>query len=149
MKTRSIVHEELFASSPEELFALLHTPSAIRSWWGAARALVMPVEGGLWSAAWGESEDDPDYLTSATLRVFDPPRRLVMTDYRYHAKSGPLPFEAKFETEFLVMPDGDGASLRVTQNGFPAGPEADEFHAGCQVGWRETFAGIRRFLEEA
>jgi hypothetical protein len=26
---------------------------------------------------------------------------------------------------------------------------ADEFYAGCERGWRDTFAGIRRYLESA
>ena len=146
MKTRKHVHEESFAVAPEQLFALLHTPSAIRHWWGAARAVVLPEREGLWSAAWGEAEDDPDYITVATIRDFDPPRRLVLTDYRYRARTGPLPFDADFVTEFTVAPHPEGAVLRVSQDGFPSGPEADEFYAGCEKGWRDTFAGIRRYL---
>jgi uncharacterized protein YndB with AHSA1/START domain len=146
MRTRKHVHEEVFAASAERLFALLHTPSAIRGWWGCTRAIVLAEPGGIWTATWGDSEDDPDYITAATIRDFDPPRRLVLSDYRYRAKSGPLPFAADFVTEFLVLPQEDGAALHVTQDGFPAGCEADAFYAACARGWRDTFAGIRKFL---
>ena len=146
MKTRRHVHEESFAATPEELFALLITPSAIRSWWSAARAIVLPQEGGVWTAAWGEDEDAPDYVSSATILAFDPPRLLVLGKYCYHAKTGELPFEAEFQTEFLVIPQGRETMLRVTQDGFPAESVADEFYAACQRGWRDTFAGIRRYL---
>src|SRR5262245_13813072 len=146
MATRKHVHEEVFPAPPERVFALLHTPSAIRRWWGVARAVVLPQPGGVWAAAWGEAEDDPDYVTAATIREFDPPHRLVLSDYRYRAKSGPLPFRAEFITEFLVLPHPEGAVLRVTQDGFPAGREADQFYAGCQQGWRDTFAGVRNYL---
>ncbi len=149
MATRKHVHEEVFPLSPERLFALLHTPSAIRNWWGAARAIVMAEQGGIWTAAWGTDEDSPDYITSATIQVFDPPKRLVFGNYRYHAKSGPLPFRADFVTEFTVRPHPEGAVLRVLQDGFPADRSADEFYAGCEKGWRDTFAGIRRFLERS
>lgn len=71
---------------------------------------------------------------------------MVLTDYRYRARSGPLPFEADFVTEFVVTPRGEGAALRVSQDGFPAGAEGDEFYAACETGWRDTFAGIRRHL---
>jgi hypothetical protein len=40
---------------------LLVTPSAIRAWWGAARAIVLAQENGAWAAAWGADEDRPDY----------------------------------------------------------------------------------------
>ncbi len=147
MKTRAHIHEEVFAASPEQVFALLHTPSAIRQWWGAARTIVLPQTGGFWSATWGESEDEPDYITSATIEVFDPPARLVLTNYQYFARSGALPFEADFTVEFLVQPQGGGTLLKVTQDGFPEGEAGEVFLEGCVVGWRDTFTGIRKFLE--
>jgi uncharacterized protein YndB with AHSA1/START domain len=146
MKTRKHVHEEEFSATPERLFALLHTPSAIRGWWGVARAIVLPGESGLWAAAWGADEDAPEYITIATIRAWEPPRRMVLGDYRYFAQNGPLPFQADFVTEFTVEATPDGALLRVSQDGFPCDASADAFYAACEIGWRNTFAGIRRFL---
>jgi uncharacterized protein YndB with AHSA1/START domain len=60
MTTRKHIHEEIFHVDPETLFALLHTPSAIRRWWGASRVIVDPKSGGVWVGLWGE-EDSPDY----------------------------------------------------------------------------------------
>lgn len=148
MATRAHVHEDIFSASPETMFALLHTPSAIREWWGAERAVIIPETGGVWAAAWGEDEDDPDFITVATIQVFDPPRRIVFSDYRYESKSGALPFDANFVTEFNVTPTPEGTMLRVCQDGFPAGPEADEFYAACEQGWRDTFQGIHDFLAQ-
>lgn len=149
MTTRRHVHEEAFPAAPEQLFALLYTPSAIRAWWGAARAVVLPEAGGLWAAAWGESEDDPEYITVATIREFEPPRRMVLADYRYRSKTEPLPFQAQFVTEFSVASHPDGSLLRVCQDGFPVEREADGFYAACEQGWQTTFAGIRRLLAQS
>jgi uncharacterized protein YndB with AHSA1/START domain len=146
--TRKHVHEELLPADASRVFALLHTPSAIRAWWGAARAVVLARKGGVWAAVWGEKEDDPEYITAARIKVFDPPRRFVLADFKYYAKSGPLPFRADITTEFTIDPRPNGALLRVNQDGFPADRIADDFYAGCEVGWKNTFAGIRRFLSE-
>jgi uncharacterized protein YndB with AHSA1/START domain len=146
MATRRHVHEIELPASPERVFALLHTPSAIRGWWSASRAIVLAKEGGTWAATWGESEDQPDYITVARIAAFDPPRRLVLTDYHYQAKEGPLPFQADFVTEFTVIPRPQGCTLRVSQDGFPTDSVADAFYAGCEVGWKNTFEGVRRFL---
>jgi len=146
MTTRCHVHEEAFDASPETLFALLTTPSAIRDWWSASRVIVVARAGGSWAATWGADEDHPDYVTSATMSEFDPPRRMVLCDYRYQAASGALPFDAEFVTSFEVRASEGGAVLRVEQDGFPLGEAADEFLAGCETGWRDTFAGIRRCL---
>ena len=56
MNTRSHIHEIELTETPEEVFSLLLTPSAMREWWSAARAIVIPNEGGIWAAAWGGDE---------------------------------------------------------------------------------------------
>lgn len=147
MTTRKLVHEELLPGKQDDVFELLCTPSSIRSWWAAARAIVMANRGGMWAAAWGEAEDDPEYITAATILEYEPPRRLVLGDYRYRAKSGPLPFHADFVTTFEVIPGSDGTILRVVQDGFPLDSEADGFYEACRNGWRDTFIGIRRHLQ--
>lgn len=146
MTTRQHIHEEAFDLAPERVFQALHTPADIRGWWGAARAIVVARRGGVWAAAWGDSENDPDYVTVARITAFEPPHRLRLEDYRYWAKAGSASPEAVFVTEFVVTATPGGATLRVSQDGFPAGPEGDDFLAGCEVGWRETFAGLRRYL---
>lgn len=72
---------------------------------------------------------------------------MVLGDFLYYAKSGPLPFSADFTTEFVVEAHPEGAVLRVIQDGFPSASEADDFYAACELGWRTTFGGIRRYLE--
>lgn len=146
MNTRKHVHEIELAASPERVFAILHTPSAIRSWWQASRAVVIAREGGIWVAAWGADEDDPDYITASRIRVFDPPRRLVLADSQYYTKSGSLPFRADFVIEFTIEPRPSGCVLRVVQDGFPTDPVANAFYAACETGWQNTFEGIRRYL---
>jgi len=143
---RRHVHEELFDVPPDRLFAALHTPSDIRGWWGAARAIVLAEKDGWWAATWGGLENAPDYTTIARMSAFEAPRRMVLADYRSKSKDGPLPFQARFETEFLVERRPNGASLRVTQSGFPDESIADSFFAACERGWRETFTGLRRHL---
>jgi uncharacterized protein YndB with AHSA1/START domain len=146
--TRSHIHTVELAAPPQEVFPLLVTPSAIRQWWYASRAIVMAREGGAWMAAWGDDEDHPDFMTAALIRVYDPPRRILLADFRYYARTGPLPFRAFFTTEFTVEPRPGGSLLRVVQDGFPTESIADEFYEGCERGWRETFESIRRFVAE-
>jgi uncharacterized protein YndB with AHSA1/START domain len=147
MSTRKHEIAVELAAAPEEVFKLLHTPSDIRGWWSAARAIVLAQPGGVWMAAWGSDEDDADYITAARIEVFEPPRRMVLGDYQYHSRSGPLPFAADFTTEFRVSPTENGSLLQVAQDGFPAGPEADEFYAACEKGWHDTLDSMRRYLE--
>lgn len=147
METRCHIHEEEFPVAPETLFAILHTPTAICGWWGASRSIVLAEKGGTWAASWGD-EDEPDYISTFTIEEFEPPRRILFTGGKYFAKTGSPPFEMKMTTEFVVEPRGPGCILRVIQDGFPAGEIADDFHAACDTGWRNTFGGIRKYLSK-
>lgn len=148
METRRHVHEETFDVDAETMFRLLHTPSAIRRWWGASHVIVDQKEGGVWVAVWGD-EDEPEFITAGRMSRFEPPRRLKFSDFEYYARSGPLPFAADLSSEFTVIPlSPNQTTLRVVQDGFPMDSAADEFYAGCERGWRDTFAGIRKYLQE-
>jgi len=131
---------------PERVFRALVTPTDLRAFWGAARAVVLAEPGGAWIAAWGDDEDRPDYLTAATIREYDPPRRLVLSDYRYRAKSGPLPFAAAFVTSFDLASTPRGARLTVTQHGFPCTPAGDVFYAACEQGWKVVLDQLARHV---
>lgn len=146
METRKHIHEEEFPVPAEDLFALLHTPTAIREWWGAGSAIVIPRKDGIWAAAWGEDPDTPDYVSAFTIAEFDPPKKMLLTDARYLAREGQPPFVAEMTTEFTVTPSPRGSVLRVVQDGFPTDPIADDFYLACETGWKNTFAGIRKYL---
>ncbi len=145
MATRKHVHQIELTASSEDVFKLLITPSSIRSWWGASRAIVLAKKGGVWAAAWG-NEDIPDYVSVYKIAEIEPPRRLFLTETRYFAKSGHPPFDAKMTTEFVIEALAAGTVLRVTQDGFPTDAVADEFYASCETGWRATFDSIEKFL---
>ena len=98
MTTRKHVHEEVFDAGAETIFALLHTPSAIRQWWGASHVIVDQRESGVWVGVWGD-EDSPEFITAGRMSVFDPPHRIVFSDFEYYARKGPLPFAANLPSK--------------------------------------------------
>lgn len=146
MKTRKHTHAEEFEVSAEKMFEILYRPSAICSWWNASRAIVLPETNGVWTATWGENEDEPDYITSFLIKEFEPPRRILLADAKYFAKEGKLPFEAEITAEFIVEPTENGCILKAIQDGFPTDSIADEHYKNCEIGWKNTFNGIRKYF---
>ena len=146
METRHHVHEEPFEVNPERMFKILITPSEIRKWWGASRVIVAPEKGGTWMAAWGEDEDNPEYVSTFTIKEIDPPCRLLLGDGKYKAHAGTPAFEMNMTTEFIVEPREEGCTLKVVNDGFPTDESADEFFQACIVGWQNTFDGIRKYF---
>ncbi len=78
---------------------------------------------------------------------FERPRAIVFDEGVYIAKLDPPPFELDTTTKFEIEPRGETSCiLRVLQTGFPVDPIADDFYAACEVGWRNTFAGIETYF---
>lgn len=65
--------------SPTEVFELLHTPSAIRHWWGAARAIVLAQPGGIWTATWESPRIGPTTYRWPSMKPLPPCRLTVVT----------------------------------------------------------------------
>lgn len=143
---RAITDQIELEVSPDVLFQTLVTPTEIMSWWQAKTAIVLAKENGIWAATWGENIDQPDYIVAARILSFDPPSRMLLGDFQYVSKDGPLPFEANIQTEYVVGSTATGARLVVNQSGFPDIGEADEYYQGCVAGWRTTLEGIENFL---
>jgi len=148
MATRTITHSEDFPTSAARLFSYLHTPSAIRQWWGIACVIIIPEQGGIWTAAWGDDEDDPDYIGAATIETFKPPERVVLANYHYQGKTGPLPFAKQIRVTYDIAPKGDTmCKLTVIHEGIPQSSDADDYYHGCIQGWCDTFTELRNFIE--
>lgn len=145
--SRSITKEILVNQPIDRVFGALVTPSLIRQWWFASRAIIIPETGGRYDLAWGEEEDNPDYISAARIEVFDRPHRLLLTDFQYHSKDGPLPFEGAFENEFRLEKTASGTRLIVRQAGFPEESVADDFYRSCVQGWVDTLGSFKRVME--
>lgn len=143
---RSITESIEVSCSPERLFQTLHTPNEICMWWSARTAIVVPRQHGLWAATWGKNEDQPDYVVSARIKNFDPPKLLVLGDFEYWTKDRPLEFAHQLSTTFCVEPLGENAQITVTQSGFPDSSSADEYFRGCCQGWKTTLAAIKDYF---
>ena len=135
--------KKFLATSPEKVFAALHTPRAICQWWSATQAIVVAKAGGFYHVIWGD-KNDPTYYSGAKITAFSSPHSMVLADYQYYAKDGKTPIDADFVVTFEVHPHPEGALLRIVHDGFPPGSE--DFFTACVQGWADTCAGIQRYL---
>jgi uncharacterized protein YndB with AHSA1/START domain len=120
----------------------------VRQWWNARQVIVHAVPDGTWIATWGDDEDSPDFLCGYRLSRFERPGLLEFSDPVYEAKAGPMPFSMdQMSVQFQIETADHGATLSVTQHGFPTDTIADEYYAGCQSGWQTTLQQLKDFLE--
>lgn len=125
------------------MLEILHTPSAIRRWWKASRAIVLPGEGGVWAAAWGPEEDDPDYVMTFVIRAA---AETAVGGRQVLRQSGPTAVQGRNDYGLSRRIGRARGVLRVIQDGLPAEAVADEFFGACDTGSKDTFQSIREYL---
>jgi uncharacterized protein YndB with AHSA1/START domain len=131
----------------EDLFDALITPSAIKKWWNASHAIVIPAVNGIYTVSWGSNIDSPDYVSSAEILEFQPPSFLRLGNYRYATKGELEAVNPETITEFIIKNESGKTTLKVTQSGFPDDRSAVDFYAACTKGWEDTLHSIQQVME--
>lgn len=103
----------------------------------------------MFTAAWGEHEDDPIHVSSGTYQVFAPPYKIVMVDLKYYAQTGPSMPDAPISITYDISPHPEGAQLELTHAGFPDDGEGDAYFEGCVQGWKMSLDSLRSYLATA
>ena len=144
-ETRRQIIEEPFGITPERMFKVLTTPSAIRSWWGASTVVIDPRKGGSWVTGVGDGNVNAEFVNSFEILEFDPPHRMLLGAGKYFAGNN-WPIVTNMTTEFVVEPVPAGCILRIVQELSPADPLLEDFFDACVMGWQNSFEGIRNYL---
>ena len=138
---------EPFGASAERMFDLLITPRAIRSWFGASTAIVDAREGGSWVTAWGEGDNDSEFVTSFTILQFERPRRILLGHGKLRTEDK-WPISTNMTTELIIEPNGSACTLRIIQELSPHDELLDDYFDACVTGWQNSFEGIRNYLHQ-
>ena len=144
--SRTITRHIDLSASADDVFQLLLRPSLIKKWWGTSSEVILAEEEGIYALAWGEDADDPDYITVARIRNFNPPFRFDLVEYTYRSREESPEFVKDLWVRFEVQPIENGSRLIVHNFGFPNGPHADEFYEGCETGWNTTLDNISKLF---
>lgn len=146
--TRIIERSVRVNASPKVIFNALISPSLIKQWWYVHSAIVVPEKGGIYALAWGESSDNPDYVTVSRLSEYEFGKKLSMQNESYFSPHGNLPFIADLVAAFTLEEDGSETIVKVLQTGIPSDPVADEFYEGTVKGWETCLLSLRNVAED-
>jgi uncharacterized protein YndB with AHSA1/START domain len=127
--------ERLIEAAPEEVYEAFVDAEAQVEWYRDPEHPGWIVEtecdarvGGLWTSAWGPSEDEL-YREACVFRVVDRPRRLVMSC------TATAPGGSSLDTELEVTFEEEDGKTRMTviQSGFPTDELRDIIGGGWPV----------------
>ena len=137
--------EEPFGITPERMFEVLTTPTAIRNWWGATSVVIDARKGGSLVVASGDGENNAEYVNSFEIQEFEPPTLMRLGSGKYYSGNN-WPIKTNITTEFVIESVPAGCILRIIQESAPADPLLDDYFDACVAGWHNSFEGIRNYL---
>ena len=137
-KTRAYAARVDIEAPLERVWAALTTSAAMERWMGAVSKINFQV-GGLISGSL-----DRKRLFSAHIDILIVPRRIRMV--HLHPEDVP-PFEGAVVDDLLVEYRDGQTIVRVLGSGFPHTDEHGAFYMQRQMGWRQSLARLKVYLE--
>jgi uncharacterized protein YndB with AHSA1/START domain len=137
-KTRAYAARVDIEAPPARVWAALSTNSALERWMSPGTRIAAQV-GGLFSG----SLDRKRHFT-ARVDIFDAPRRIRIVHLQPEEMPG---FDAVIVDDIMVEPRGAETLVRVLGEGFPRADEYGEFYMRRQLGWRQSLARLKVYLE--
>ena len=109
---------------------------------------MVPERGGIYALTWGDSIDNPEYVTVSRLSEYEFGKKLSMKNETYYSAHGQLPFDADLVANFYLEEGGSGTEVKVVQTGIPIDTVADDFFEGTVKGWETTLTSLKNVVED-
>ena len=129
-----------------KVFDAFAEPSLLKKWWGVERCLVEKKQGGLYSLAWGASQQGYHYVSTGIITVFIPVRELLIDHFVYFNPEkeilGPTYLSIKLEQR------DDTTLVHLVQGGYQSGGDWDWFYESVKEAWPKVLQLLKDFLEK-
>lgn len=119
----------------------------LKRWWGVERSFIELKPGGIYTLAWGISENGIRYVSTGVICNYEPGLLLHIGDYMYLSPERPFmgPLGLKLET----APLQGGALLKLEQGPYPdgMGTDWDWYYEVVNDAWPKVLQTLKQYLE--
>jgi uncharacterized protein YndB with AHSA1/START domain len=136
------------AIAPEKVILAFTDAELLRGWWGVERSLVEPKPGGIYTIAWGISDQGIKYVSSGIIKEYDPTGLLHIEKYIY--LNPEKNFLGPQELEIRAIAKGKGCDMYLRQGPYPENINTDwEWFYGAVVdAWPMVLQELKKYLEK-
>jgi hypothetical protein len=135
------------AASPDAAIDAFLRPEDLRGFWGVERAFVEPRVGGTYVVAWGVGDAGFKYVSTGVVAVYEPGRRLELSNYTYLNPERPIFAPMTLTVEARAV--AGGAHVTVRQGGYRDGADWDWYHDAVTQAWPVVLGQLKAHLERA
>lgn len=132
--------------SPETALDAFTEFHHLQMWWGVERALIEKRDGGVYTLAWGITDAGLKYISSGTIRSYQPGRLLEIVNLVYlNPEKPPL---GPMSLLIRVQPAARGTLLELTQDGYQSGEVWDWYYEAVKTAWPAVLLELKKYLEK-
>jgi uncharacterized protein YndB with AHSA1/START domain len=131
---------------PEKIIDAFTELNMLHDWWGVERALIEKRIGGVYTLAWGITEKGFGYVSSGTIKNYEPGKILEITNLVYlnpeHPILGPMNLTIK------TIQKENSTELYLCQDGYRYGDDWNWYYEAVTQAWPVVLETLKNYLEE-
>ena len=120
-------------------------PEMLSEWWGVERSLIERRNGGIYTLAWQVSEKGFGYVTSGTIKNYEPDRLLEIENMIYLNPEKPIFGPMKLSVKAIKK--DDRMLAYICQDGYQKGEDWDWYYNAVSDAWPKTAQTLKNYLE--
>jgi uncharacterized protein YndB with AHSA1/START domain len=143
---RKVEVTQTIATTPGRIIQAFVDQNLLNGWWGVQRSLIELKSGGLYILGWDISDKGFGYLSTGTIKTYEPDGILEVDNYLYCNPQ--RPFFGPMTLTVKVRPQGNKTSeIYLCQDGYREGADWDWYHNVVVDAWPVVVNSLKDYLE--
>jgi hypothetical protein len=144
-KLRKVETALSIKTKPQVILDAFLKADLLKEWWGVERCLVEPEIGGVYTLAWGISDNGFNYLMTGIIQKYIKKSKLKIENLVYLNPEkkilGPMTLSID------LLDKGGECVIILKQDGYESGDDWDWYYDAVKKAWPETLLGLKNYLE--
>jgi len=117
----------------------------LRDWWNVERCLIDKKEGGLYTLTWGITATGFKYVSTGTIKKYNPENRLFIENFIYLSTDKPIlgPMFLSINAEEVK----GGSNVFLCQDGYQNGKDWDGYYNAVNEAWPQMLQKLKTYIE--
>ncbi|MBC5773274.1 SRPBCC domain-containing protein [Pontibacter sp. KCTC 32443] len=135
-------------TSPASVIAAFIDEKLLCGWWGVERSLIERKVGGLYVLTWNITKEGFGYISSGTIRTYQPDALLIVENLVYLNPVKPI-LGPMVLTVSATQENNSTTTLYLCQEGYQQSPGWDWYYEAVSQAWPVVLETLKKYLEQA
>lgn len=134
--------------APQKIISAFTDLEMLKGWWSVEKCFIELKPGGIYTLAWGISENSMRYISTGVIKKYEPGKILHIGDYMYLSEE--RPFYGPLNLIIEVSAVAHGSLLKLTQGPYPQnkGADWDWYYEVVKEAWPKVLLTMKQYLEK-